>query len=658
MRRSLLLAAGLQLVLATGGSCSTSLVTREGLLKLSDADWQSSVSKGAWLIEFFSSKTKSSDFLPTWEQLVKYKASLSTDYPNAPFNFAQVDCSISTDLCVGEGITETPRLFTYVEGSKSKTQYQGKREYLDLVSYVDREAAAFRKLKGVSDEPHPLPSSKPATSAKSPAAGDAAGASPAAPPPPAPTAPIGPVSPNQAGTLTKFGSPPIPDDAALERFLSKESRQGPSFVKFFAPWCPHCKAMAPAYQKLSETLKGKVNVIEVDCVAHRETCVKYGVQSFPTLRMFNNGRATEYRGGRSHEAMLEWAIKAGSNSGLKEIGHDDIERIAKDHDVYFLYLFSPETPQREQDIVEEASSFLMSKQTYAFRTSDATLIQRYASYLHVSKSSSPASAGAQSGLLVFKDHNHEVPVSRFYPSSISSTLSDEKAVQQVAAWLNAERFPTVSELIGTTFADVIYNDAKALVVLAALSDVHHGGNVVGTGSGSEERALELKLFEKLARKWRSSSHPKVKEKILFAWIDADRWATAIKTYYKIRPVDVPQVVLVEGSRLQYYELPSDSPAAARGRPWLDEASLFHGIEAVSQGRVRAKSSKTYIDRGFEVAGGAVASIVVTVSRHPWLSLALLVVFAAAFFSFLRRVAANTQKDRQPLLPTASNCKLD
>ncbi len=63
-------------------------------------------------VEFFETKPKSLQFFPTWEQLLKNEAKLASDYPDAPFQFAQVDCHVSGDLCIREGVEVTPRLFT------------------------------------------------------------------------------------------------------------------------------------------------------------------------------------------------------------------------------------------------------------------------------------------------------------------------------------------------------------------------------------------------------------------------------------------------------------------------------------------------------------------------------------------------------------------
>ena len=60
----------------------------------------------------------------------------------------------------------------------------------------------------------------------------------------------------------------------------------PALVEFFAPWCGHCKTLAPIYEELAsafESQSDKVTIAKVDADAHKELGRKWGVQGFPTL---------------------------------------------------------------------------------------------------------------------------------------------------------------------------------------------------------------------------------------------------------------------------------------------------------------------------------------------------------------------------------------
>jgi len=72
-------------------------------------------------------------------------------------------------------------------------------------------------------------------------------------------------------------------------------------VEFFAPWCGHCKALAPEWTKAATQLKGTVRVGAVDCDVHKALCGKYDVKGFPTIKHFGedkSGSPKDYQGAR------------------------------------------------------------------------------------------------------------------------------------------------------------------------------------------------------------------------------------------------------------------------------------------------------------------------------------------------------------------------
>lgn len=127
----------------------------------------------------------------------------------------------------------------------------------------------------------------------------------------------------------------------------------PALVEFFAPWCGHCKNLAPVYDELAASFGAhadKVTIANVDADANKDLGKRFGVQGFPTLKWFDGKPGSEpvdYNGGRDLESLQKFVTE---KSGVKPKGvkaapsHVQIldeksfkEQVGKDKDVLVAF---------------------------------------------------------------------------------------------------------------------------------------------------------------------------------------------------------------------------------------------------------------------------------------------------------------------------------
>jgi len=230
-----------------------------------DADnFDAKTKEGLWLIKFFAPWCGHCKRLaPTWIEL-------STKAEK--FNVGEVDCTAQKDICQRFGVRGYPTIKFIANGGAAE-DVRVPRTVEAYMEYIDNYLKADNKAEEKKPEEKKPEEKKPEE---------------------------------------KKPEEEKPKSAVLS--LTKETfdaelAKKPLAVKFFAPWCGHCKRLAPTWEEFAKANKeAPFTVAEVDCTAQQELCEKYGIRGYPTVKFLKAGEdAVEFEGSRTIEAFQSWA---------------------------------------------------------------------------------------------------------------------------------------------------------------------------------------------------------------------------------------------------------------------------------------------------------------------------------------------------------------
>lgn len=136
------------------------------------------------------------------------------------------------------------------------------------------------------------------------------------------------------------------------------------FVKFFAPWCGHCKRMKPDWDRLMEEFKDSHSVViaDVDCIgAGKSKCDEVGTKGYPTIKYGDPDDLQDYKGGRSFDELKTFAVTLGPQCGPANL--DLCDEVKKKQIAEFMALSEAERESMIKDKEE-----VMSKLEEDFKT--------------------------------------------------------------------------------------------------------------------------------------------------------------------------------------------------------------------------------------------------------------------------------------------------
>ncbi|XP_047067132.1 protein disulfide isomerase-like 1-2 isoform X1 [Lolium rigidum] len=152
-------------------------------------------------------------------------------------------------------------------------------------------------------------------------------------------------------------------------------------VEFYAPWCGHCKELAPEYEKAASVLRKRappVVLAKVDAYDenNKELKDKYKVHAYPAIKIIRNGGSdvSAYGGPRDADGIVEYLKKQVGPASLELRSSGDADRSIDDKGVVLVGVF-PEFAGMEYENFMAVAGNMRTDYDF-FHTSGASILPR------------------------------------------------------------------------------------------------------------------------------------------------------------------------------------------------------------------------------------------------------------------------------------------
>lgn len=248
------------------------------------------------------------------------------------------------------------------------------------------------------------------------------------------------------GNVLKLGADDF--DQALEEFPNLG-------VKFFAPWCGHCKRLAQTYVEAADLLQEKgssARLAEVDCTIHKEVCSKYGVRGYPTVNFFgkHNAEPIKFAGQRTKEAIVDWVIE---NSQEAKVEAEEAQQEQTEEQAQEQAEEAPAAEEQQQvEFVKEGNLYKLTTETLPALQEqfDFVFVKFFAPWCGHCKNMAPAwvelassNANSRSKILFIQLLSLKLTVPKIR-RFVRRTVSED--TQLLNCWLRVEKLSHIQEV--------------------------------------------------------------------------------------------------------------------------------------------------------------------------------------------------------------------
>ena len=380
----------------------------------------------------------------------------------------------------------------------------------------------------------------------------------------------------------------------------------PWFVKFYAPWCGHCQAMAPNWQGMARQMQDSMNVGEVNCDVEKRLCKDVKVRGYPTILFFRGGERVEYDGLRGLGDLVSFANKAVAvGEGVKDVSAAQFEEMETKEEVIFLYFYDHATTSEDFAALERLIMSLIGHAKLV-KTSSPELAERF-------------KISTWPRLLVSRDAKPT-----YFPPFSPHEMRD---FRRVLAWMQSVWLPIVPELTASNAREIMdgrlvvlgilsrdrteeFGAAKKEIKTAALEWIDKQTQAFQLERQELRDAKQLRIEEaedrnnqhalRVAKSIKINAEDIKRKEVGFAWVDGVFWERWIRTTFGISVADGEKVVVNDEDNQRYWDVTmTGNPIVPSRTSILD---CLHRIVA-SPPKISPKSTTTALGHVWWVLRG-------------------------------------------------------
>lgn len=300
-------------------------------------------------------------------------------------------------------------------------------------------------------------------------------------------------------------------DINIEDFIVKNE---PVIIFFTAPWCHHCEALKPEFSKAAEILKKKmqVNAGMADCEKYQKIVETFRIEAYPTLRLFYNGKVSDYVSGRTTDDIVNWVTRKMTIKVEEITNHEQMNQFMENSENRILAVYKP-------DMVEEIDIFkLMAENDVLHESGDyifGTVFDK--SLIPVPKiTTTPA-------LVLYKNFEDKNPVA-IYEGSLANP-------REILGWIQLESIPIVINFSEDAIFKIFAMDVTTHMLLFI--------------SEKEDNTDALLEFEEAAEENKLRSGKKKLPRVLFVTVIVEQSESKVLTFFGVNVSQCPRAVLIE-----------------------------------------------------------------------------------------------------------------